>query len=91
MAETTLQPNTQSNSALPAYMFKDPVLTFFTLPILPFILFVQSINNMIMPNQLQLPQQQQTASSYYKNDETWLISEDKNGDIKIKVQRIAKR
>ncbi len=89
MAETTPKPNTQPNSALPAYMFKDPVLTFFTLPILPFILFVQSINNMIIPN--QPAQQQQAASSYYKNDETWLISEDKNGDIKIKVQRIAKR
>ncbi len=89
MAETTPKPNTQPNSALPAYMFKDPVLTFFTLPILPFILFVQSINNMIIPNQPS--QQQQAASSYYKNDETWLISEDKNGDIKIKVQRIAKR
>ena len=44
MAETSDKSIPQPNSALPAYMFKDPVLTFFTLPILPFILFIQSIN-----------------------------------------------
>lgn len=83
--------NNQPNQALPAYMFKDPVLTFFTLPILPFILFAQSINNMMMSMPKSMHQPEQTASSYYKNDETWVISEDKKGNIKINVQRIAKR
>ena len=90
MAEKNNEPVPQPNQALPAYMFKDPVLTFFTLPVLPFILFFQSINNMIssMPKSNVLNTQ---AASYYKNDETWIISEDKNGDIKIKVQRLAQR
>ena len=81
----------QTNSVFPEYMFKDPVLTFFSLPIIPFILLTQSINNIIMAG---MPKNNilttQAATGYYKNDEEWQLYEEA-GKLVIKVHRNAQR
>lgn len=80
--------DTKNNNVLPEYILKDPVLTLLSLPILPFILFSQFINNTITGISNSGTS---STPSYYKNDETWIISENKNGDIKVKVERLARR
>ena len=87
------------NPMLPEYMFKNPVLTFLSLPILPIILFVQSINNIFnsgmptmptMPVIPTIPTAATETGGYYKNDEEWEMYE-KAGRLVIKVHRNAQR
>lgn len=73
------------NSMLPEYMFKDPVLTLLSLPLIPFML----INSIIMSGMPKITTTIPTEG-YYKNDEEWEMYE-KSGRLVIKVHRNAQR